>query len=252
MKIDVNTMYREYVDNYNFFKKEKKDPVTNINQRGFYVINQRSIADYVELNNHHSMTSSIENLPDNFTIAVHYSSQVEPVVDVLFFHGFRLQGGVHGLTMSSYKLTHAELESRFTIEGKNHMTGMINEITGYLNETLSKKETLCATKDYVARKNSSREKIIPITFISDKKYISDIERTVGEKLDWKHSWKVMGHWREISGIGKDRDGNYCMIGKTWVNPCIRGDGPMIEKLKIIKSIKITPPPIKEEMKQMIH
>jgi hypothetical protein len=56
------------------------------------------------------------------------------------------------------------------------------------------------------------------------------------KVDWKHQWRVRGHWRKISQnmIGKDREGNYAIVGHTWVKDFIKGDGPLIEKTRIIK------------------
>lgn len=42
-----------------------------------------------------------------------------------------------------------------------------------------------------------------------------------EQVTWSHAFWVMGHWRTISGIGKDRNDNYCVSGKTWVVPYVK-------------------------------
>jgi hypothetical protein len=39
---------------------------------------------------------------------------------------------------------------------------------------------------------------------------------ISQQVDWSHRWLVRGHWRSIAGLGKDRDGNYCIAGFTWV------------------------------------
>lgn len=58
------------------------------------------------------------------------------------------------------------------------------------------------------------------------------------KIDWQHQWRVRGHWRKISPqmIGKDREGEYCIVGRTWVKDFVKGDGPLIEKTRIIKGV----------------
>lgn len=53
------------------------------------------------------------------------------------------------------------------------------------------------------------------------------------KIDWSHSWEVRGHWRKCSTIGRDRQGNYCVSGMTWVRPFVKGNGELIEKIRVI-------------------
>lgn len=53
------------------------------------------------------------------------------------------------------------------------------------------------------------------------------------KLDWKHSWSVFGHWRRVGGIGKNKEGERCVIGKTWVIPCIKGAGKFKQKTRFV-------------------
>lgn len=59
----------------------------------------------------------------------------------------------------------------------------------------------------------------------------------GIQPDWNHRWSVRGHWRVSEGkVGKDRDGNYCIDGYTWVKDHIRGpdDAPIVMKQRIMK------------------
>jgi len=47
---------------------------------------------------------------------------------------------------------------------------------------------------------------------------------------------VRGHWRNISPemVGRDRAGEYSVVGKTWISDFIKGNGPLIEKTRIYK------------------
>jgi len=53
---------------------------------------------------------------------------------------------------------------------------------------------------------------------------------------WSHAFWVMGHWRNISGIGKDRSGVYGVSGKTWVIPHVRNEelGDPVTKIRFSK------------------
>lgn len=53
------------------------------------------------------------------------------------------------------------------------------------------------------------------------------------KIDFSHRWEVRGHWRRVSGMGKDREGNYEIRGLTWVSNFIKGpeELPLIQKLR---------------------
>ena len=55
------------------------------------------------------------------------------------------------------------------------------------------------------------------------------------RIEWSHRFAVRGHWRSISGIGKDRAGAYCMKGFTWVVDHVKGpeDKPFIDKTRIV-------------------
>ncbi len=59
--------------------------------------------------------------------------------------------------------------------------------------------------------------------------------TSGGVVDWTHRWEVRGHWRLVDGIGKDREGVYCVSGFTWVSPFLKGpEGlPFIQKTRVV-------------------
>lgn len=70
-----------------------------------------------------------------------------------------------------------------------------------------------------------------------------IKSVLGGHIDWSHKWQVRGHWRKVSGIGKDRDGEYGISGYTWITPCVKGRGELVRKIRLIPKEKNDPLPI---------
>lgn len=56
------------------------------------------------------------------------------------------------------------------------------------------------------------------------------------EVDWTHRFEVRGHWRKVSGIGKDRQGNYGTEGFTWISSYVKGsdDLPLIKKQRVVQ------------------
>lgn len=64
-------------------------------------------------------------------------------------------------------------------------------------------------------------KLIHITPKSNfRKYQSDNKLDI----DWSHRWFSRGHWRRLkpTSLGKNRDGEYVEMGRTWVSESIKG------------------------------
>jgi hypothetical protein len=59
--------------------------------------------------------------------------------------------------------------------------------------------------------------------------------TPGGVVDWSHRWEVRGHWRRVKGIGKDRAGDYSVVGHTWVRDFTKGppDLPLVVKTRVV-------------------
>ena len=57
----------------------------------------------------------------------------------------------------------------------------------------------------------------------------------GQEIDWSDRWRVRGHWRKISAVGKDRNGDYGVQGFTWVVEHVKGpeELPIVEKTRIV-------------------
>lgn len=58
----------------------------------------------------------------------------------------------------------------------------------------------------------------------------------GKAISWSHSWEVRGHWRELAGIGKNRDGEYCERGRTWVKEHRKGP----ENMPVVRKVRYVP------------
>lgn len=79
----------------------------------------------------------------------------------------------------------------------------------------------------------------PITFVVPKTKVSEKIEVAGmvRPVDWSHRWEVRGHWREVKGLGKDREGNYTVPGFTWVMNHTKGpeDKPVIKKTYVVNT-----------------
>ena len=83
-------------------------------------------------------------------------------------------------------------------------------------------------------RNKKIRKIRRVIHIRSKKERENVKPyKSGQHIDWSHSWLVRGHWRTIKGIGKDRAGNYCLSGKTFVLPYKKGEGDVIKKVRVV-------------------
>ena len=101
----------------------------------------------------------------------------------------------------------------------------LNEIHNYEYGTSKYKERIKTPKGQI--------EINKIIYIRKKKS----EQTDGTRvIDWSHRFEVMGHWRKISNrsIGKDRRGEYVLIGQTWISNHIKGNGNLVIKTRVNK------------------
>lgn len=98
---------------------------------------------------------------------------------------------------------------------------------------------LSSKKIEIKRRGQHPDFVKRLIVISSKASQKTLEKAVGETINWQHQWRVRGHWRKISPqmIGKDREGEYCIVGRTWIKDFVKGDGPLIEKTRIFKGDK---------------
>jgi hypothetical protein len=97
---------------------------------------------------------------------------------------------------------------------------------------------LSKTSDRVKMKTSKGKiihKIKKIVYITPKKERDKAASDLGVEIEWSHRWLVRGHWRKFSGLGKDRAGNYCIKGHTWVTEHEKGpeELPLVEKVRVV-------------------
>lgn len=57
-------------------------------------------------------------------------------------------------------------------------------------------------------------------------------------ITFDHSFKVRGHWRRIdrNTLGKNRNNEYVCRGVTWVKEHVRGEGELMKKVRVVKTI----------------
>lgn len=70
--------------------------------------------------------------------------------------------------------------------------------------------------------NRKQLKIRNLVHLAPKKSAKLYALESKKDIDWSHRWEVRGHWRKITGIGKNRYDDYCVKGFTWVVPHSKG------------------------------
>jgi hypothetical protein len=80
----------------------------------------------------------------------------------------------------------------------------------------------------------SIKRIKSIIHITPKRNTKTVSTESKRIINWSHAWTVRGHWRKVSGIGKDRDGIESVKGHTWIKSYIKGDGELVKKSRIVK------------------
>lgn len=120
-------------------------------------------------------------------------------------------------------------------EGFENMNGILKH---YLAK-LSQEKIGVASRNQNIKIGSGKNKTFwrpkNITYVSPKKYIDNFSQLADSRnITWSHRWEVRGHWREIKGLGKDRDGKYGVVGHTWVMNHSKGP----EHLPVIKKIRV--------------
>jgi len=105
------------------------------------------------------------------------------------------------------------------------------------------------TSDRLKYRNSAGDKVLhkikKVVYILPKKATdeqkSEIEKSVSS-IEWSHRWQVRGHWRKITGIGKNRAGEYIVQGHTYVTEYEKGpeDVPLVKKTRVLEGDKNEP------------
>jgi hypothetical protein len=75
-----------------------------------------------------------------------------------------------------------------------------------------------------------------ITYVYPKQQERPTHAPSGREINWSHRWFVRGHWRKANGLGKNREGVYCVAEWTWVKEHIKGTGDLIKKAHVVKKL----------------
>jgi hypothetical protein len=126
------------------------------------------------------------------------------------------------------------------------MVLVYNEITHYLKiliDRMNKEKAGTQSVKEKIRLGSGKDKrhvsIRKVIYISPKKEnLEPKTENPGRVIDWQQRSFVRGHWRTLGDnkLGKDRSGDYCVPGETWVTEHTRGpeDKPLIKKTYVVK------------------
>lgn len=123
-----------------------------------------------------------------------------------------------------------------------YVTGAMDDIANALLQRLYREKTgieKTRRKVKIGEGKSKRHVTFnQVIHIMPKKDVSpEITSEDGKSIDWSHRWTVRGCWVNLGDgrIGKDREGNYCVDGKTWRVEHIKGpeDAPLIQKTRIV-------------------
>ncbi len=127
----------------------------------------------------------------------------------------------HAYSYSSYEELNADYSAK-------SLLSIVNSNKNVFGETLHSFK--------IKRSGRLPELVSKLIVISPSKYSNRLKSIDKSPIDWKHSWRVRGHWRKINPgmLGKDRSGECTIIGRTWIKDFIKGDGPLIEKTRILK------------------
>ena len=136
---------------------------------------------------------------------------------------------------AAYAITKINYQQEYRRDG---VAGLFCRYASLLFGAIQSKQSLVGEAPYnrVYKERSSREahRVRRIVLVKSTRSSDKTEEFDGRKIDWKHSWEVMGHWRKTAGVGKNRAGEYVIPGRTWVNPHVKGDGQLIKKTRFVE------------------
>lgn len=85
--------------------------------------------------------------------------------------------------------------------------------------------------------NKRQVEVRRVTYVSPKRELANVKSNYGFAVDWSHRWFVRGHWRDLTpdSLGKNRAGDYCIYGQTWVSEHAKGnpDKEILNKVRIV-------------------
>jgi hypothetical protein len=153
--------------------------------------------------------------------------------DLYCVMNFDMGGGVHGQYFLAF------LKGQWTVWMTNTLRKLVKPMLDRINEQEDGLERVRCKFKIGSGKEKRFHTIRKIIHIRPKlKRERSEEIPSGRKVDFTHRFIRRGHWRELpGGLGKNRIGEYCESGRTWVNqsrPIGPSDKPFIKKVRIVK------------------
>lgn len=111
---------------------------------------------------------------------------------------------------------------------------LVNEYINLMHQNTEGVEKVKETFKIGPKKDRQKRTLRRVIHISPKKDQAKLS-TRSTTIDWSHSFLVRGHWRKLDGIGKNRNGDYCIQGRTFVVPHEKGKGKLVHKTRIVSS-----------------
>lgn len=215
MKYDIKKYLDQYYSTYNTFKTSKY-PSDNVI---FFYIDLSLMDQYIRRHPEKMAEKSEEYFLDSNTFFIFNSPAGEIYLSLV-------PSNDGGMDASCNKLGESF--------SKEEVVAIIQIIGIMVHD---KRTRIAQEQATVSRKHSGKSKVVPVTYIRIDGYENQRRANGIPGLVWTHSWECMGHWRKIDeeAVGKDRDGVYQIKGKTWVNPCTKGSGELIKKIRVIRN-----------------
>lgn len=136
-----------------------------------------------------------------------------------------------------YALTRDEGDPRqeFKVFKSNMEGATVEKVLQRLNAEKMGVENVRHSVKMGTGKQKRFHRIRRIIHVAPKKYVEH-ESGNTRHVDWTHRFEVRGHWRKHEGLGKDREGLYCIHGFTWVSHHTRGPEhlPLVKKTRLVE------------------
>lgn len=116
--------------------------------------------------------------------------------------------------------------------------GEVNLILENLTKILNNKKNIGVEgiRKSIKISKDERLRVKRVCYIASQEYRKDNILPSGN-IDFSHRFFVRGHWREINekSLGKNRAGDYCVPGMTWVTEFQKGskDKDLIRKTRVV-------------------
>lgn len=182
---------------------------------------------------------SIEMLGDRPITSIHEDDKKDGIFEASVYCILNFEIQDHGkLYYGQFLLT--KTNNEWLVFSTNAMRQVVKTMLDRISVESDGLERIRAKVKIGTGKSKKHHRISKIIHIMPKSRRARIEdATVTREIDFSHRFVRRGHWRDLPGrLGKNRAGDYCVSGKTWVNdskPIGPEDKPLIKKTRLVKN-----------------